>query len=89
LYEKFRQAAIENYSHIQEILHLKDSQALVSKALDTLPPQQRKVFERCRIEGYSYKEVAEILGIPAATSVDYGGNPAGFCCSGMASTEFL
>ncbi|WP_127132937.1 RNA polymerase sigma factor [Pseudoflavitalea rhizosphaerae] len=67
LYEKFRQAAIENYSHIEEVLHLKDSQALVSKALDTLPPQQRRVFELCRIEGHSYKEVAEILGISPNT----------------------
>ena len=67
LYEKFRQAATENYSHIEEVLHLKDSQALVSKALDTLPPQQRKVFELCRIEGHSYKEVAELLGISPNT----------------------
>lgn len=67
LYEKFKQVAIENYNHIEEVLHLKDSQALVSKALDTLPPQQRKVFELCRIEGYTYKEVAELLGISPNT----------------------
>ncbi|MGN6420376.1 MAG: RNA polymerase sigma factor [Pseudobacter sp.] len=71
LYDKFRQAATENYSHIEEILHLKDSQALISKALDTLPPQQRKVFELCRIEGHTYKEVAEILGISHHTVKEY------------------
>lgn len=71
LYDKFRQIATENYSHIEEILHLKDSQALISKALDTLPPQQRKVFELCRIEGHTYKEVAEILGISHHTVKEY------------------
>lgn len=71
LYDKFRQIATENYSHIEEILHLKDSQALISKALDTLPPQQRKVFELCRIEGHTYKEVAELLGISHHTVKEY------------------
>jgi RNA polymerase sigma-70 factor (family 1) len=71
LYDKFRQVATENYSHIEEILHLKDSQALISKALDTLPPQQRKVFELCRIEGHTYKEVAELLGISHHTVKEY------------------
>lgn len=71
LYDKFRQVATENYSHIEEILHLKDSQALISKALDTLSPQQRRVFELCRIEGHTYKEVAEILGISHHTVKEY------------------
>lgn len=71
LYDKFRQVATENYSHIEEILHLKDSQALISKALDTLPPQQRKVFELCRIEGHTYKEAAEMLGISHHTVKEY------------------
>lgn len=71
LYDKFRQIATENYSHIEEILHLKDSQALISKALDTLAPQQRKVFELCRIEGHTYKEVAELLGISPHTVKEY------------------
>lgn len=71
LYDKFRQIATDNYSHIEEILHLKDSQALISKALDTLAPQQRKVFELCRIEGHTYKEVAELLGISPHTVKEY------------------
>jgi len=67
LYNRFKQIATENYSHIEEVLNLKDSQAVLNKALDTLPTQQRKVFELCKIEGHSYKEVAEQLGISPNT----------------------
>ncbi|RAJ08751.1 RNA polymerase sigma-70 factor (ECF subfamily) [Chitinophaga skermanii] len=71
LLNHFKQVATENYHHIEEIFNLKDSQALLSNALTALSPQQRKVFELCRLEGKTYKEAAEILGISVHTVKEY------------------
>jgi len=43
------------------------TEALLEKAMIRLTPQQRKVFELSRIQGYSRKEVAEILNLTPAT----------------------
>lgn len=40
---------------------------LADEALAQLPPQGRRVFELCRKEGKSYKEVADLLGISPNT----------------------
>lgn len=45
--------------------------ALVELALESLPPQRRKVYELLRQEGHSYKEVAEQLGISPNTVRDH------------------
>jgi RNA polymerase sigma-70 factor (ECF subfamily) len=46
-----------------------DVHARLQKILSGMPPLRKKVFELHRIEGYSYKEIAEILSIPVK-SVD-------------------
>lgn len=40
-------------------------------AIALLPPQRRKVFTLCRIEGKSYKEAGELLGISSSTVNDH------------------
>jgi RNA polymerase sigma-70 factor (ECF subfamily) len=40
-----------------------DLKAHLSKVLSTMPEQRKKVFELNRLQGYSYKEIAEILSI--------------------------
>ena len=52
-----------NTSHEYEVY------AGFEKILSAMPPLRKKVFELHRIEGYSYKEIAEILSIPVK-SVD-------------------
>lgn len=42
-------------------------QQLLEKAIDNLSPQQREVFHLAKIEGYSYKEIAEELDISVLT----------------------
>jgi RNA polymerase sigma-70 factor, ECF subfamily len=40
---------------------------LINTALNALPAQQREVIALVSIEGLSYKEVAEIIGVPIGT----------------------
>lgn len=44
-----------------------DSDALVRKALEKLPPNFREVIVLRELEGMSYREIAEITGMPAGT----------------------
>ena len=39
--------------------------------METLPPQRRKIFILCKLEGKSYEEVSNILGIRASTIGDH------------------
>lgn len=45
----------------------KEMQAKLQTAMQTLPPVRRKVFEMSRIEGLSYKEIAQRLSISTKT----------------------
>jgi RNA polymerase sigma-70 factor, ECF subfamily len=44
-----------------------DSDSLVRKALEKLPPNFREVVILRELEGMSYKEIADITGMPAGT----------------------
>jgi RNA polymerase sigma factor (sigma-70 family) len=48
------------------LLRKADSQ-LLSQALDELPPEFREVLVLLELEGLSYKEIAEVVGIPIGT----------------------
>ncbi len=52
---------------IEAWLEDKDTKRVLDALLDTLPPQQRKVFILCKLEGLSYKEVSEQLQISETT----------------------
>lgn len=45
----------------------KELKILLRRAIDSLPAQQRKVFELSRNEGFKYEEIAEKLGISTST----------------------
>jgi RNA polymerase sigma-70 factor (ECF subfamily) len=40
----------------------------IDRGLQTLPEPQRSVFLLCEVEGFTHREVGEILGIPEGTS---------------------
>lgn len=71
LYNRFKAIATQNYTHVEESLHLKESEELLQKALNILPAQQRKVYQICKLEGYSYKEAGQQLGISPHTVKEY------------------
>lgn len=57
----------EAYLYIEEDLIARETVEHVQEALKQLPQRQREVFSLHKIEGKSYKEIAEILHINAAT----------------------
>lgn len=71
LQERLIEAVAGEYSYIEETLLQKESSELLQKALETLPAQRRKVFELCKLNGKSYKEVSELLDISTSTISDH------------------
>ncbi|MBT1690620.1 RNA polymerase sigma factor [Dawidia soli] len=41
--------------------------ALLEEAIGTLPPRRKRIFELCKIQGLSYKQVANVLQISDGT----------------------
>ncbi|TYR37477.1 RNA polymerase sigma-70 factor [Sphingobacterium phlebotomi] len=71
VYAYIRQHTDVEYSHIEEDLSYKESEIWLTKAIEQLPPQRRQVFTLCKIEGKSYSEVSELLGISPSTINDH------------------
>jgi len=51
----------------EEVVLQNDSNTLVRKAMEKLPPNYREVLILRELEGMSYKEIADITGMPAGT----------------------
>jgi RNA polymerase sigma factor (sigma-70 family) len=51
----------------EEVVMQNDSHTLVRKALEKLPPNLREVLILRELEGMSYREIAEVTGMPAGT----------------------
>jgi RNA polymerase sigma factor (sigma-70 family) len=64
---RFKDIATSSYTHIEEALTLKESEALLDKVLNKLTPQQKKVYLLCKIDGQTYKQAGSALGISAET----------------------
>lgn len=54
-------------SDTEDQVLLKDTRKIVDRGLELLPPQQRLVFQLCRLEELKYAEVSEQLGISPET----------------------
>ncbi|GAB3919872.1 RNA polymerase sigma factor [Larkinella terrae] len=51
----------------EEELFSREKQDLLHQAIRQLSPQQRQVFNLCKLEGLSYEETASLLGISPST----------------------
>lgn len=71
LYARVRAAACAGHMHTEESLDQLEQADLVRKAMAMLPPQQQKVFQLCKLEGFSYKEAGRQLGISSLTVKEY------------------
>lgn len=60
-------ASTELYNPIEEQIYYKESKELMDQAIDSLPSQQKLVFQMCKMEGKSYEEVSKLLGISTST----------------------
>lgn len=58
-------------NNLEQTLNYKESNGILQRAIDLLPPQRRKIFILCKIEGKSYEEVAGIFGISEGTVNDH------------------
>jgi len=56
-----------SYSSPNEILEYKETIQIINQAINTLSPQQKTIYQKCRMEGKSHEEVAEELKISKAT----------------------
>lgn len=63
--------ATNEYVPVEELLQSDEKTALLQKAIYSLPPQRQQVFRLCKLEGKSYKEVSEQLGISVSTISDH------------------
>lgn len=57
----------EIYTHTEEAIFEKETQSRINQAIEKLPTQQKLVFTLCKIEGKTYDQVSELLGISTAT----------------------
>lgn len=71
LYEKMKAVASAHYDHIEQALFAKENADLLRRAIDTLPPQRRKAFELCKLEGLTYRQASEEMGISLSTIKDH------------------
>jgi RNA polymerase sigma-70 factor (ECF subfamily) len=62
-----RQNSPRNYDHVAETVEQRDEYARVTTALDTLTPVQRQAVELAYYQGYTYREVSELLETPLGT----------------------
>jgi RNA polymerase sigma-70 factor (family 1) len=74
LYATIRAAASYEYSYIEEALLNRENADILQKAIRSLPQQRRRAFELCKIEGRSYKEASEIMGVSLSTLKDHMAN---------------
>jgi RNA polymerase sigma-70 factor, Bacteroides expansion family 1 len=63
--------ASERYQHIEEQIYEREKTAILNQAINLLPPQRKRVFELCKFEGKSYKEVSLLMGISVSTISDH------------------
>lgn len=57
----------EFYEHIESNLYFKESNLILQNAIDSLPTQRKRIYTLCKIDGKSYREAADILGISVST----------------------
>jgi len=67
LQEEIVSASAQLYNPIEEQLFYKESKEILNRAIENLPSQQKLVFKLCKIEGKSYEEVSQELGISTST----------------------
>ena len=61
----------ELYTHIEESIAYMESEQFVQDTIEKLSPQRKQVYKLCKIEGKSYAEVSEQLGITQSTINDH------------------
>lgn len=64
---KLQMQDVPQHNPVEDHLFLQESEALLKKAMDMLPPRQQLTYQLSRQEGLSHKEIAERLGVSPNT----------------------
>jgi RNA polymerase sigma-70 factor (family 1) len=67
----YQEQVLENGPGPKELERM---ETLLQDALETLTPQQRKVYELCKKQGLTYQQAADQLGISSHTVKEHMGN---------------
>jgi len=67
LIQKLLLNAADHYLDGQELLENKEAVEIFQRAINQLTPQCKQVFQLCKIEGKSHKEVAQLMSISMPT----------------------
>ena len=80
VYDFFRKAAVnkklEAYlvsvaapteSTVEQHIYYKEGSYVLAKAIEQLPPKRKQVYILCKVEGKSYEEASQILGVSIST----------------------
>ncbi|WP_077438429.1 RNA polymerase sigma-70 factor [Sphingobacterium sp. CZ-UAM] len=65
------QEAVEGENSIDRMLDSKEAQQWVEQLLHKLPQQRQKIFRLSKLEGKSYQEIAQEMGISVSTVRDH------------------
>ncbi|SDD71650.1 RNA polymerase sigma-70 factor, ECF subfamily [Mucilaginibacter pineti] len=71
LADKILLMAADAYIDTEENIISKQNMELIRTAVDQLPPQRKKVYTLCRLEGKTYDEVSKELHISSSTIHDH------------------
>lgn len=71
LYAHIRAIASESYVHVEEVLLAKENEDILQKTIASLPPQRRRVFELCKIQGLSYQQASDEMNLSLSTIKDH------------------
>ena len=63
--------ATEEYEHIETMIHKKENDLLLKRAIDSLSPQRQQIFRLIKLDNKSYEEVSRQLGISVSTISDH------------------
>lgn len=67
LWNELRYSRSEAGVYTEQEIEARESQRLIEQAIERLPPQQKRAFHLCKIEGLSYKEAAQIMEVSPKT----------------------
>jgi RNA polymerase sigma-70 factor (ECF subfamily) len=79
----------DSTENVEEIMDGKELESLILKAIEKLPPQQKKVFLLSRIQGLKHNEIAQKLDISVFTVKNHIKSALRFLKSTVHSTVFL
>lgn len=71
LSEKLIRISTELYNQVEDLIDFNETNEALQVAISKLPPQRRKVYSLCKLEGRSYEEVAAQFGVSISTVKDH------------------